>query len=159
MPRLRAGTALVTEVRGGGFRRAPDSSWSREEVDSEDAYPSARYSGMRSIKGREYNVWKVSDQYFAQVAHENPLLELALVGALGLAAIGAGVYFAMKGSPAALSTADTAMLKSAIAHTPDAQKCSLSAVKATLAAGGVANYSDAQIQAAMTAAGCTSITA
>ena len=72
MPRLHSGSALVTEVRPGGFRRVADSDWSREDVDDEHSYPGARYSGLTEIHGRPHHVWKVADQYFAQTANENP---------------------------------------------------------------------------------------
>lgn len=164
MPRLRSGYAYVTDAKGGGFRRIPDHAWSHEMVDNEDAYPGIRHSGTRFIDGHLMNVWKVGDEYFAQSEHygrENPLTELLLVGGLGLAAIGAGVYFAMKASSAgnANKTYNGVTLLSAVQALPAAIRCSKSTVQGSLVLNGwpAGSYTDADLTAAMTAAGCTAI--
>jgi hypothetical protein len=100
-PRLHKGYAWTANTGGRGFRRVPENAWRHEMVDSEKEYFGARYLGVRTLHGRQQNVWHVADQFFAQpvpgsrsmmeTVLENPIsrrtLWIAGIGATSVAAV------------------------------------------------------------------------
>jgi hypothetical protein len=112
-PRFRSGYAYVTPAGDQSWRHIPNDVWGNQVVGSQGEYPRSMFMGARYIDDSWVYVWRVGDEYFAQLAYEaytvaeNPLSRRTLwIAGLGAASI-AGISLMLLARPAAAATSPT----------------------------------------------------